>query len=98
MREYIVDFTEATRFTQIHEILKKDLHFPAYYGENSYALWDCLTDFIGEQVHITLRGVNQLTGDAREVIDEVLGVFGDAAERMETFSYTVEEELPENNG
>ena len=41
---YKVDFSNVKHFIDIHEILKRDLDFPDYYGGNLDALWDCLTD------------------------------------------------------
>ncbi len=41
---YKVDFREVEHFAEIHEVLKRDLDFPDYYGGHLDALWDCLTD------------------------------------------------------
>ena len=41
---YKVDFSEVEHFIEIHEVLKRDLDFPDYYGGHLDALWDCLTD------------------------------------------------------
>ncbi len=41
---YTVDFGEVKHYIEIHEVLKRDLELPDYYGGNAYALWDCLTD------------------------------------------------------
>ena len=41
---YKVDFSEVKYYIEIHEVLKRDLDFPDYYGGNLDALWDCLTD------------------------------------------------------
>ena len=43
---YKVDFSEVEYFIEIHEVLKRDLDFPDYYGGNTDALWDCLTDML----------------------------------------------------
>ena len=44
MRKVILNFSEAGTEEDIHEILQKALEFPAYYGRNLDALYDCLTD------------------------------------------------------
>ena len=41
---YKVDFSDVKHFIEIHEVLKRDLDFPDYYGGNLDALWDCITD------------------------------------------------------
>lgn len=38
--KYKVDFSEVQHYIEIHEILKRDLDFPDYYGGNLDALWD----------------------------------------------------------
>ena len=45
---YKVDFKEVKYYIEIHEVLKRDLEFPYYYGGNLDALWDCLTDMLGD--------------------------------------------------
>ena len=45
---YKVDFRNVEYYIEIHEVLKRDLEFPDYYGGNLDALWDCLTDMLGD--------------------------------------------------
>ena len=45
---YKVDFREVKYYIEIHEVLKRDLEFPDYYGGDLDALWDCLTDMLGD--------------------------------------------------
>ena len=56
MDKYIVDFSEVKYYIEIHEVLKRDLDFPDYYGGNTDALWDCLTDMLGDPTQIELVG------------------------------------------
>ena len=49
MDQYIVDFSKVKHYIEIHEVLKRDLDFPDYYGGNTDALWDCLTDMLGDR-------------------------------------------------
>ena len=55
---YKVDFSNVKHFIDIHEILKRDLDFPDYYGGNWDAFWDCLTEMYGEPVHIEIIGLD----------------------------------------
>ena len=41
---YTVDFSEVEYYFEIHEVLKRDLDLPDYYGGHPDALWDCMTD------------------------------------------------------
>ncbi len=57
---YIIDFTGVKYYLQIHEIIKEALDFPDYYGKNWDAFWDCLTDMVGETIHIEIYGFHIL--------------------------------------
>ena len=57
---YKVDFSEVKHFMDIHEVLKRDLDFPDYYGGNLDALWDCLTDMLGGINYIEIHGFNNV--------------------------------------
>ncbi len=52
MKNVTLDFSCLESQEEIHAILKETLEFPAYYGDNLDALYDCLTD-ISEDVVIT---------------------------------------------
>ena len=59
--KYILDFSKVQYLGEVHKIIKEELDFPDYYGENWYAFWDCLTDMIGDDpLHIELRGMEHL--------------------------------------
>ena len=54
--KYKVDFSDVENFIEIHEVLKRELELPDYYGGNTDALWDCLTDMLGDPSHIEIVG------------------------------------------
>jgi ribonuclease inhibitor len=45
MKNIILDCTGITSRQMLHRQLAASLDFPAYYGENLDALYDCLLDF-----------------------------------------------------
>ena len=69
--KYIVDFTNVKYYLEMHEVIKKSLDFPDYYGRNWSAFWDCLSDMYGTSIHIEIIGI--------EVIERK---FDNAAEKM----------------
>ncbi len=52
--EHTIDCAQIHTTADLHRILAETLHFPAYYGNNLDALFDCLTD-ISEKTHLILK-------------------------------------------
>ena len=71
MDKYTVDFTNVEYYLEMHEVIKKSLDFPDYYGRNWDAFWDCLTDMIGDPMVIEIIG-----------LDVIERKFGDTAQKM----------------
>lgn len=44
MRECVIHGEQIESLAQLHETLKQELDFPAWYGGNLDALYDCLTE------------------------------------------------------
>ena len=57
---YILDFSKAEHYLEIHKIIKSELDFPDYYGCNWDAFWDCLTDMVGRPVNIRIIGIENI--------------------------------------
>ncbi len=55
---YTVDFTNVQYYYDMHFAIRDGLCFPDYYGCNWDAFWDCLTDMIGESIHIEIVGLD----------------------------------------
>lgn len=47
-----LDGVKMTDRKATHAYLKRELHFPEYYGNNLDALWDCLTTDFSEKMII----------------------------------------------
>lgn len=46
MKKIMLDFSEAENREQMHTLLEEAFGFPAWYGRNLDALYDCLTDIM----------------------------------------------------
>lgn len=77
MDRYIVDFSKVEHYYQIQEVLKRDLEFPDYYGGNLAALWDCLTDILGEPSDIRIVGFEKNAGRYSKQWNDILDVMRD---------------------
>ena len=72
--KYKVDFSEVKDYIEIHEVLKRDLDFPDYYGGNLDALWDCLTDMLGGINYIELHGFDVIEKRYPEESKEIYSI------------------------
>ena len=75
MDKYIVDFSKVKYYIEIHEVLKRELDFPDYYGGNTDALWDCLTDMLGESSHIEIFGFDDIKERYKNEWDGIISIF-----------------------
>ena len=73
--KYTVNFKGVRYYDDIHKALKDGLELPDYYGANLDALWDCLTDFIDNDVEIILRNYQDLEKLHKEYADQMLSIF-----------------------
>lgn len=69
MVEIVLDGREIAAIEEVHDRFAQTLEFPAYYGRNLDALFDCLTES-GEDVTVRLLD--------REALEERLGRRGRA--------------------
>ena len=76
--KYVLDFSKVQYLGEVHKIIKEELDFPDYYGENWDACWDCLTDMVGiEPMHIELIGIDHLQKKFPRHANLMLKVFKD---------------------
>jgi len=71
MEEKIIDCTLIHTREDLHRIFRETLGFPAHYGSNLDALYDCLTDISGK-----VRLLSWETAELR------LGTYGQKAKRV----------------
>ena len=72
-----VDFSNIEDFWDIHGVLKESLNFPDYYGGHLDALFDCLTDMLGDISIIEIYGIEKLKS-YNEYDKKLLKVFADS--------------------
>ena len=75
MDKYIVDFSKVKYCIEIHEVLKRELDFPDYYGGNTDALWDCLTDMLGDPSHIEVFGFEDIKERYKNEWNSIISIF-----------------------
>jgi len=65
---------------ELHAALKDMLGFPAHYGHNADALWDCLQERT-EPLRVIVTGMGE--GEAARAMQICLNVFEDAGAEVE---------------
>jgi len=81
----VIDGKKFDTEVQLHLILKKELSFPDYYGENLNALWDCLTGWITLPLTIEWKNFKESQKKLGKTTDYILEVFQRAEEQIEGF-------------
>ena len=96
---YKVDFKEVKYYAEIHEVLKRDLDLPDYYGGNTDALWDCLTEMLGEPSHIEITGFEDVQRKYKSEWDSIVRIFKKAKHAYnDKYSNSFIVRLVHNNG
>lgn len=87
MKQVILKGNEITSKDKLHDILKKELELPDYYGKNLDALWDCLSEEIEVPLMIIWQDYDISKENLGEYADKVVELFEDARNEFEYFSY-----------
>ena len=86
----VLDGKQLESRETLHAHLARELAFPAWYGGNLDALFDCLTD-LREETEITLCNVAALKETLGGYADVLLRVLREAAEENHHIRVRVEE-------
>ena len=96
--EYTIDCANVSSKEEFHRILAETLHFPAHYGRNLDALYDCLTD-IGEDTCVGFFEPEE-ENEIRPYLQRVKRVLRDAENEnlhLAVVFCTPEDNLPEGD-
>ena len=63
----LLDLTSCRDWGMVQDAIRRAFGFPAHYGENWVAMWDCLTGlfWVTDDRHIVVRGLDALPPDLR---------------------------------
>ena len=78
MQIITLDGAQMTTIREAHLYIARQLRFPAYYGRNLDALYDCLTEYCPDMILI-LRNADAMRNNLGEYADRLNQVFEDAA-------------------
>ncbi len=69
----VIDFTGCKTWQEFEETIRLSMEFPEWYGQNSDALWDILSEPCSE--FITFKGVNSLPDNLITRFEKYLPIF-----------------------
>ena len=86
----VIDFSNCKNLYDMHEVLKKELELPDFYGRNLDALWDSITGIMETPADVTIRGIGKLpkllqhfAGKMVEIFRRAETMYGDVKVRVE---------------
>lgn len=86
MKTILLDTAAVSSMGELHSLLKEALSFPAWYGNNLDALFDCLTD-LGEETALTLCGSEPLARTLGPRWNAFTATLSDAAAKNPLFTF-----------
>ena len=71
MKHVTIDLEEITDWDSFHDVFKRKLNFPDYYGRNLDAWIDCMGDVgeSGDVLHLRLEGMKELKARNFEIYE-----------------------------
>ena len=86
----LLDLTSCRDWGMVQDAIRRAFGFPAHYGENWDAMWDCLTDVFLQPVqrHIVVEGFDSMPRELREYAAPMREIFGDLQEKYPWVSVT----------
>lgn len=88
MKEIIIDGRAIFTSPDLHEALASALSFPAHYGKNLDALYDCLSE-ISEDTHLILRDWHHIEFHLKDYSGKAVYVFHYAMEENPHLAVTL---------
>ena len=75
----VLKLDDCADWAALHERIRKTFGFPAYYGRNWDAMWDCLRDVFFPAVprRIVVEGLGAMAGDLQKYSDTLREIFAD---------------------
>lgn len=73
---YTLDFTNVRDYSEIHEEIRDTFDFPAYYGRNWDAFWDCLTNMLGRPINVEVIGLDVIERKFEDTADIIINILG----------------------
>ncbi|MBE6799160.1 MAG: barnase inhibitor [Ruminococcaceae bacterium] len=91
-KDRVLDFSDCKYLGEIHELIKKELELPQFYGCNLDALWDAVTGimYVPANIKIIFKPKTAASMKLTEEVEKIILVFQEAEEEYKQIKLTVE--------
>jgi RNAse (barnase) inhibitor barstar len=95
--KYLIDLSGIIDLETFHEYVSKKLDFPAYYGQNFDAFWDCLTD-MDSKSKIRVEGLSDFKKNLPDAYDKFKKCIDDYRQEYGRIEFMLFEDSPSGEG
>lgn len=91
-KDRVLDFSKCKYLGEVHELIKKELELPEFYGCNLDALWDSITGimYVPAKIKIIFKPETVAAQKLADEIEKIIQVFQEAEEEYNQIRLTVE--------
>lgn len=91
-KDRVLDFSNCKYLGEVHELIKKELELPEFYGCNLDALWDAITGimYVPANIKIIFKPKTVASENLKEEIEKIIQVFKEAEEEYNEIKLTIE--------
>lgn len=94
---YLLDLSGIIDLETFHEYVSKKLDFPAYYGQNFDAFWDCLLD-MDDKSYIRVEGLEELRKNLPDGYEKFIKCVTDYRKEYNTMTFELFNDSPSGEG
>lgn len=95
--KYLIGLSGIIDPETFHEYISKKIDFPAYYGQNFDAFWDCLLDMDSNST-IRVEGLADLRKNLPDTFEKLNKCISDYREEYGQIKFDLFEESPSGEG
>ena len=91
-KDRVLDFSKCKYLGEVHEIIKKELELPEWYGANLDALWDSITGimYVPANIKMIYKPETKASQKLTDEIEQIISVFLEAQEEYGQIKVTID--------
>lgn len=91
-KDRVLDFSKCKYLGEVHELIKKELELPDFYGCNPDALWDAITGimYVPANIKIIFKPETAAAEKLKKEIEKIILIFKEAEQEYNQIKLIVE--------